>query len=100
MSPFSKGETSPFVVLKWELQHERYGAGGAPTTNEPKRANKTGSNPARKAQDAQTTTSSGAVVALGAAGKTSVPGFTVPCLSIFSRGVQWLGGFVSSHVVQ
>ncbi len=32
--------------------------------------------------------------------KTSVPGFTVPSLSIFSRGVQWLGGFVSSHVVQ
>ena len=32
MSPFSKVEMSPFVVLKWELQHERYGAGGAPTT--------------------------------------------------------------------
>ena len=36
MSPFSKLEMSPFVVLKWELQHERYGAGGAPTTHEPR----------------------------------------------------------------
>ena len=68
---------SPFVVLKWELQHERYGAGGAPTTNEPTRANEAGSNPTSKAQDAQTTTSSGVVVDLGAAGETivqSLPG--------------------------
>ena len=44
MSPFSKVEMSPFVVLKLKLQHERYGAGGAPTTNEPERANAAGSN--------------------------------------------------------
>jgi len=29
MSPFSKVEMSPFVVLKQKLQHGRYGAGGA-----------------------------------------------------------------------
>ena len=32
MSPFSKVEMSPFVVLKQKLQHERFGAGGAPIT--------------------------------------------------------------------
>ena len=64
---------SPFVILKQELQHERYGAGGAPTTNEPTRANAARSNPTSKAQDAQATTSSGAVVDLGASGETIVP---------------------------
>jgi hypothetical protein len=29
MSPFSKVEMSPFLVLKLELQHERCGAGGS-----------------------------------------------------------------------
>jgi len=29
--------------------------------------------------------------------KTSVPGLTVPSLSTFSRGVQWLGGFVCCY---
>src|SRR6185295_1928184 len=41
MSPFSKVEMSPFVVVKSHLQHERCGAGGAPTTDEPTRANTT-----------------------------------------------------------
>ena len=58
------------MVLKLELQHERYGAGGAPTTNEPKRANEAGSNPTSKALDAQTTASGGAVVTLGASVET------------------------------
>ena len=77
MSPFSKVEMSPFVVVKRNLQHERCGAGGAPTTNEPKRANTAGSNPTSKAQDAQTTASGGAVIRLSAAGETvvqSLPG--------------------------
>src|SRR6185369_13504629 len=72
MSPFSKVEMSPFVVLKWELQHERYGAGGAPTTHEPTRVDAAGSNSTSQAQDAQTTSSSGVVVALSAANKTSL----------------------------
>ena len=63
---------SPFVILKLKLQHERYGAGGAPTTNEPTRANEAGSNPTGKAQDAQTTPGGGTVVNLGAAGETAV----------------------------
>jgi hypothetical protein len=50
MSPFSKVEMSLFVVLKWELQHERYGAGGAPTTNEPTRTDAAGSNSTSQAQ--------------------------------------------------
>ena len=37
---FLQVEMSPFVVLKRKLQHERYGAGGAPTTNEPTRVPK------------------------------------------------------------
>src|SRR5262247_335934 len=72
MSPFSKVEMSPFVVLKWELQHERCGAGGSPTTDEPTRANAAGNNPTSKAQDAQTTASGGAVVTLNASGETAV----------------------------
>src|ERR1051325_1859141 len=74
MSPFSKVEMSPFVVLKLKLQHERYGAGGAPTTNEPTRANQARSNPTSKAEVTQTTASGGAVVSLGAAGETTMPG--------------------------
>ena len=62
----------PFVILKVKLQHERYGAGGAPTTDEPTRANAAGSNPTSKAQDAQTTASGGAVVTLNASGETAV----------------------------
>jgi len=45
MSPFSKVEMSPFVVLKCKFQHERYGAGGALATHEPTRANEARSNP-------------------------------------------------------
>src|SRR5690349_4134897 len=78
MSPFSKVEMSPFVVLKQKLQHERYGAGGAPTTNEPTRANEAGSNPTSKAQDAQTTAGGRAVVALGASGKATVQSLPGP----------------------
>ena len=63
---------SPFVVVKKDLQHERCGAGGSPTTDEPKRADAAGSNPASKAQDAQTTASGGAVVHLSASGETAV----------------------------
>ncbi len=63
---------SPFVVLEWKLQHERYGAGGAPTTNEPTRANEAGSNSTSQAQDTQTTPGSGAVIDLGAAGEAAV----------------------------
>src|SRR5829696_8021811 len=77
MSPFSKVEMSPFVLVKKHLQHERCGAGGSPTTNESKRANAAGSNPTSQAQDAQTTTSGGTVVSLSASGKTvvqSLPG--------------------------
>src|SRR5687767_8351782 len=79
MSPFSKVEMSPFVVLKLELQHERYGAGGAPTTNEPKRANTAGSYSTSQTKDPQTTPDGGVVVTLSAAGETavqSVPGLT------------------------
>src|SRR6185503_11920961 len=72
MSPFSKVEMSPFVVLKWKLQHERYGAGGAPTTNEPTRANEAGSNPTSKAQDTQTTPGGGTIVTLNTSGETAV----------------------------
>src|SRR6185503_5023961 len=72
MSPFSKVEMSPFVLVKSHLQHERCGAGGAPTTDEPTRVNAAGSNPTSQAQDAQTTASGGAVVNLRAAGKTIV----------------------------
>src|SRR4029079_16627715 len=72
MSPFSKVEMSPFVILKLELQHERYGAGGAPTTNEPTRANAAGSNSTSKAQDAQTTPGGGGVVTFGASGEAAV----------------------------
>src|ERR1041385_3943855 len=72
MSPFSKVEMSPFVVVKKHLQHERCGAGGAPTTDEPKRANAAGSNPTSKAEDAQTTASGGAVISLRASGKAAL----------------------------
>src|SRR5687768_7847035 len=72
MSPFSKVEMSPFVVLKLKLQHERYGAGGAPTTHEPTRTHEIGSNPTSKAQDTQTTASGGAVVSFSATGETAV----------------------------
>jgi len=72
MSPFSKVEMSPFVVLKWELQHERCGAGGAPTTDGSTRANATGNNPTSEAQDTQTTASGGAVVTFRASGETAV----------------------------
>ena len=63
---------SPFVVLKQKLQHERYGAGGAPTTNESTRANAAGSNPTSKAQDTQTTASGGVVVSFRTTGETAV----------------------------
>jgi hypothetical protein len=72
MSPFSKVEMSPFVVLKKKLQDERYGTGGAPTTDEPKRANAAGSNPTSQAEDAQTTASSGVVVTFNASGETAL----------------------------
>src|SRR5689334_5165904 len=72
MSPFSKVEMSPFVILKWKLQHERYGAGGAPTTHEPERAKQSGSNSTSQAQDAQTTSGSRAVVTISAASKTAL----------------------------
>src|SRR5829696_5383528 len=77
MSPFSKVEMSPFVVVKSHLQHERCGAGGSPTTDEPKRANATGSNPTSKAKNAQTTASGRAVVSLSASSEAalqSLPG--------------------------
>ena len=63
---------SPFVVVKKQLQHERCGAGGASTTDEPTRANAARSNPTSKAQDAQTTASGGVVVTVSAAGETAV----------------------------
>src|SRR4029078_2573856 len=72
MSPFSKVEMSPLVVLKWKLQHERYGAGGAPTTNERTRANAAGTNPTSKAQGTQTTASGRTIVNLSASGETPV----------------------------
>src|ERR1051326_8015612 len=72
MSPFSKVEMSPFVVLKGKLQDERCGAGGAPTTDEPKRADAAGSNATSKAKDAQTTASGGVVVTFSASGETAV----------------------------
>src|SRR5215216_4893717 len=72
MSPFSKVEMSPFVVVKKHLQHERCGAGGSPTTDEPTRVNAAGSNPASKAQDAETTPGGGVVVNLSASGETAV----------------------------
>jgi hypothetical protein len=69
MSPFSKVEMSSFVVLKLKLQHERYGAGRASTTDEPKRANPAGSRPTSKAQNAETTPGGGTIVSLGASGE-------------------------------
>ena len=72
MSPFSKVEMSPFVVVKKHLQHERCAAGGSLTTDEPTRANAAGSNPTSKAQDAQTTASGGVVVTVSASGETVV----------------------------
>src|SRR6185437_11799619 len=78
MSPFSKDEMSPFVVVKKHLQHERCGAGGAPTTDEPKRANAVRSNPTSKAQDAQTTASGGVVVTVSASGKATVQSLPGP----------------------
>src|SRR5215217_3350541 len=72
MSPFSKVEMSPFVLVKKHLQHERCGAGGSSTTDEPTRVNAAGSNPTSKAQDAQTTPGGGAVVNLSAAGETAL----------------------------
>src|SRR5690348_7239787 len=72
MSPFSKVEMSPFVILKLKLQHERYGAGGAPPTHEPTRTDAAGSNPTSQAQETKTTSGSGVVVALSAADKTSL----------------------------
>src|SRR5215510_8061693 len=72
MSPFSKVEMSPFVLVKKQLQHERCGAGGAPTTDEPKRANAAGSHPTSKTQDTQTTPGSGVVICLGASGEAPV----------------------------
>ncbi len=72
MSPFSKVEMSPFVLVKSHLEHERCGAGGAPTTDEPTRANTTGSNPTSKVQDAQTTSGGGVVVTFNASGETAV----------------------------
>src|SRR5215204_7309350 len=72
MSPFSKVEMSPFVVVKSHLQHERCGAGEAPTTDEPTRTDAAGSNPTSKAQDAQTTASSRTVNNLSASGEAFV----------------------------
>src|SRR5918994_1701767 len=72
MSPFSKVEMSPFVVVKKHLQHERCGAGGSSTTDEPTRANEARSNPTSKAQDAQTTPGGRTIVNLSASGETAV----------------------------
>src|ERR1044072_3062941 len=72
MSPFSKVEMSPFVLVKKHLQHERCGAGGVPTTDEPTRADAAGSNSTSQAQDAQTTSGSRAVVTISAANKTAL----------------------------
>src|SRR5258705_13486068 len=72
MSPFSKVEMSPFVLLQRDLGHERYGAGGSPTTNEPNGANAAGSNTTSKAKDITTTGSSGVVISLSAPGKAFV----------------------------
>jgi hypothetical protein len=76
MSPFSKVEMSPFVLEKKDLEHERCGAGGAPTTNEPKRSDTAGSDSASEAEDAKTTSGSGAIVALGTPGKALVQGIS------------------------
>ena len=65
---------SPFVILKRKLQHERYGTGGAPTTNEPTRANAAGSNPTSQTEDTEATAGSRAFVDLGAAGEAVVQG--------------------------
>src|SRR4029079_11813715 len=72
MSPFSKVEMSPFVVLKLKLQHERYGAGGAPTTNEPERAKQAGSYSTSQTKDIKTTPGGRVVVALSASGETAM----------------------------
>ena len=71
MSPFSKVEMSPFVILKWELQDERDGKSDA-TSDEPSRAHPTGSTTTSKKKDAQTTASGGTVIVVSATGKTSV----------------------------
>src|SRR6185369_14751315 len=78
MSPFSKVEMSPFVVLKLKLQHERYGAGGAPTTNEPERAKQARSYSTSQTKDIKTTPGGRAVVALGASGKATVQSLPGP----------------------
>ena len=70
MSPFSKVEMSPFVLVKKHLEHERCGAGGAPTTDEPTRANAAGSNPTSKAQVGHTKRGGRAVVNFGASVET------------------------------
>src|ERR1051325_11213664 len=72
MSPFSKVEMSPFVVVKKHLQNERCGAGGAPTTEEPTRADAAGSNPTSSAKNAETTPGVGTIGNLRAAGETAV----------------------------
>ena len=63
---------SPFVVLKQKLQHERYGAGGAPTTNESTRAKQAGSYSTSKTKDPQTTTGGGTAVSFNTTGETTV----------------------------
>ena len=77
MSPFSKVEMSPFVVLEFKLQHERYGAGGAPTTNEPTRTYQARSNSTSEAQTLKQRQAAELLSTLCAAGKTilqSLPG--------------------------
>src|ERR1044072_2916236 len=77
MSPFSKVEMSPFVVLKWKLQDERCGAGGGHTTNEPESAKQAGSYSTSQTKEIKTTPGGRAVVDLGASGKAtmqSLPG--------------------------
>lgn len=76
MSPFSKVEMSPFVILKSELRDERDGKSDA-TSDEPSRAEPAGSNPTSKAKDFETTAGWGVVVSLSAAGKAFVQSLPV-----------------------
>src|ERR1051326_5300228 len=75
MSPFSKVEMSPFVGVKKHLQHERCGAGGAPTTDEPTRADAAGAKPTSEAKDTKTTPGGGTIGNPRAAGETAVQSF-------------------------
>src|SRR5918995_3218877 len=85
MSPFSKVEMSPFVIVKQQLPHERDRESEPTTSDEQTGANPPGSNPTSEAKDVATTTSRRAIVAVSASGKAvvqSLPG-------IWSRGVDF-----------